>query len=423
MLLLLSRSLARLGQVIRHIKGDLGAIMVGANSSSVRLLSELMTYGPRRRAELARRLGVSRATISNVVAAAREAAIVEEVSDGEGSARMRVGITLDQGIVASLVIHRAAISVALSSLDGRMTRTAQRETGVELSARERLQAALDLLDELRVALPVVPEHCPAILCHVAVPTQCDAETGRVFPSPASQAWIGVNPKTIVSEALGCPVIVQNTARLYAYTEHLAHERPGEQPPQSTCYVALNEGVAMGLVVDGVILGGANGGSGELGHTVAVPGGAECECGNHGCLMQYLASHKLEEQVRSYGDERPLAELLDLPAKRLDQEVVSTFESAGHLVGLSLANLANLLDPALMVIGGDVGQPGGVLWQELCETLERNTLPLVATTMRVEKAKSSRDLEVVAAAAVSCLRRDEKLVASLSAQLIQAVREA
>ncbi|WP_172120672.1 ROK family transcriptional regulator [Actinomyces faecalis] len=397
--------------------------MLPLTSNEVRLLRYLVTDGPTQRAELARRLQVSRATASNLTRTLMAAGLVETDPSDPDSGRPPVRVTASAGLLASIVIGHHETSVCVAGLDGRDTRSAVAAPEPDAEARGRLLQAVALLKELMPTSPSLQagEVASPLLCHVAVPTQCDARTGRVFPSPASQAWIGVNPLKITSQALGCPVVIQNTARLYGYTEHLDYTQHHGHAPHSTCSVTLSQGAAMGYVANGRIMGGANGGSGELGHTIVVPGGRLCACGNHGCLMQYVSVPALEAALREAGETEDLATVLSLHEQDLAPSTAQVLREAGHLAGLALANLANLLDPGLMVIGGEVGSPDGLLARELLETLERNTLPLVSTTMRVRQAQASGDPVTVAAAAVDSLRHDSDTMTRLCAQLVEGSR--
>lgn len=396
--------------------------MLPPTSNEVRLLRELVAFGPTQRAELARRLQVSRATVSNLTKTLMSAGLVETDPSDPDSGRPPVRVTTRAGLLTSIVIGHHETSVCVAGLDGRTARTAVATPTPETEARSRLLQGVTLLRELMTSSRPADDGAAApLLCHVAVPTQCDARTGRVFPSPASQAWIGVNPLTITSQTLGCPVVIQNTARPYGYAEHLDYAQHHGQAPHSTCSVTLSQGAAMGYVADGHIMGGANGGSGELGHTVVVPGGRLCTCGNHGCLMQYASVPALEASLRTVGDTGDLATLLTSPEQDLPATTAQVLREAGHLAGLALANLANLLDPGLMVIGGEVGSPRGLLAREMIETLERNTLPLVSTTMQVRQAQASGDPAKVATAAVDSLRHDAEAMTLLCARLIEDMR--
>lgn len=396
--------------------------MLPLTSNEVRLLRELVIDGPTQRAELARRLQVSRATVSNLTKSPITAGLIETDPSDPDTGRPPVRVTSRAGLLASIVIGHHETSACVASLDGRDARTTASAPATHCDARSRLVEGISLLRELLAAAAPASDALPTpLLCHVAVPTQCDARTGSVFPSPASQAWIGVNPLTTTSAALGCPVVVQNTARLYGYAEHLDYAEQHGSAPHSTCSVTLSQGAAMGYVTDGHIMGGANGGSGELGHTVVVPGGRVCTCGNHGCLMQYASVPALEASLREAGETGELTTLLARHEQDLPTPAAQVLREAGHLAGLALANLANLLDPALMVIGGEVGGSAGLLAQEMRETLERNTLPLVSTTMQVRQAHASHDPLAVATAAVTGLRRDTDAMTRLCAQLVEASR--
>jgi glucokinase len=128
---------------------------------------------------------------------------------------------------------------------------------------------------------------------------------------------------------------------------------------------------------GEIIRGAHGIAAELGHTVLVPGGYPCGCGRHGCVEQYASGHALVRYAQIEAREKPEAaeRLLALAAGAVDgitgpmvtraaragdQVALSAFDQIGHWLGVAMADLVQVLDPQVIVIGGGVGDAGPLL---------------------------------------------------------------
>ena len=135
--------------------------------------------------------------------------------------------------------------------------------------------------------------------------------------------------------------------------------------QAMFFMKASTGLGAGLVTNGVIYRGRHGLAGEIGHLTMDPGGTVCRCGNRGCLETLVGGARLVEQVRqAYSGYR-----MDLPvgleamierAKAGDQVCTRVLQDASRTIGLALARVANLLNPDVMVLGGDLGRAADLL---------------------------------------------------------------
>ena len=380
-------------------------------SSTPALLGTLALDGQASRASLARALGISRQGASASVRPLLAAELIEETTASPGSRRTELRLTPRAGLLGSVVITWDNYAACLTTLDGQVLGA---KTGPlpQADAHYQLQTGLDALSELLQTWRPAHGSTP-LSCHLSVPTQCDTRTGQIFPSPASQHWVGVNPLEEASQVLDADVVIENTTRLEAYAEHLAHE---SAPGAVTCYARFSHGVAMGQVVDGKILAGGHGGAGELGHTVCEVNGPLCTCGNRGCLMQYASLPAVDRTLREQGLEISAAEALSADPDSLSQPVRDVLYHAGQVAGRALANVANLLDPDLLVVGGELGAAPGPFFQALRSTVEQTTLPLISTSMSIRQALSDHSPQAAASVAVSALREDRALIEAQIAKL-------
>src|SRR5690606_28245905 len=129
--------------------------------------------------------------------------------------------------------------------------------------------------------------------------------------------------------------------------------------QSFLVVTIGTGVGAAVVVDGVVLRGASGGAGEIGHTPVVQDGPRCSCGNAGCLEAVIGEAALVRTARERGivaDEAGMPALL-AAADGGDPAAAALFSEAGHLLGRTVAGLVQFVDPELVILLGE----GTVAW--------------------------------------------------------------
>lgn len=200
----------------------------------------------------------------------------------------------------------------------------------------------------------------------------DASRGVVRFAP-HLAWRDEPLRDDVASAVDLPVVIENDANAAAWAEHRFGAGAGHG---SLLLVTVGTGIGGGLVLDGRLVRGAHGYAGEPGHQVAVPDGEPCGCGRRGCLERYASGRALIRYARAGAVEDPAAaagliELAGDPelitgaqvttaARAGDKVARSAFDQVGTWLGSALADLVQVLDPELIVIGGGVADAGDLL---------------------------------------------------------------
>lgn len=176
---------------------------------------------------------------------------------------------------------------------------------------------------------------------------------------------GTHLQEDIEGALGIPVTLANDANCFA----LAESRYGAARDARVVFgVILGTGVGGGIVVDGKVLGGAQGIAGEWGHVTCDPDGPQCYCGRRGCIESFLAGPALESfYFERSGERRRVSEIVaraasDLPAQETLARMLSVF-------GRGLATVINILDPDVIVLGGGLSNLD-ILYSEGCAAVER-----------------------------------------------------
>ncbi|WP_421183159.1 ROK family protein [Aeromonas dhakensis] len=161
-------------------------------------------------------------------------------------------------------------------------------------------------------------------------------------------------KEDLERRLGVPVLIANDANCFALAEtHLGAVRQHHPDAKVVFGIIMGTGVGSGIVINGRILNGHHGIAGEWGHNVLSPDGPECYCGKHGCVETLISGPALEAWYEAKAKRRlSLAQIVAATAH--DHVAKLTIDRLHLLFGQALANVVNILDPDVIVIGGGVG---------------------------------------------------------------------
>ncbi|MEV0723198.1 ROK family glucokinase [Micromonospora purpureochromogenes] len=202
----------------------------------------------------------------------------------------------------------------------------------------------------------------------------DASRSTVLFAP-NLAWRDEPLREYVSTATGLPVIVENDGNVAAWAEF--RYGAARDADDSMVMFTIGTGVGGGIVLGGELLRGANGIAAELGHMLTVPDGHQCGCGRLGCIEQYASGSALVRFARAAARQEPqrATTLLELAggdaeavtgpmvtaaAKAGDPVSAEAFAQVGRWLGTSLADMAQILDPQVLVVGGGVVEAGDLL---------------------------------------------------------------
>lgn len=305
------------------------------------VLGEVDTRGSLTRAALSEITGLTKTTVSKLVADLIDAGMVVEAGTVRGGERGRPGVEVrisgDRFAAVGLEINVDYLSVRVVDL-ARAVRL-RRTQAVDNRGAEPVDVITALGD---LTLAAVDEAVDMGL-HVvggtlAVPGPVDLATGTVHSAP-NLGWRDVPVPALLR--LPFPVRVENEANLAALGELWFGSGPAD-----FLHVSGEIGIGAGLVVRGSLFRGAHGLAGELGHVVVSPDGPPCRCGGRGCLEQYAG----QDALLASAAVREVAELV-ARLESADADAVAACERAGWALGVALSSAVNLVDPGTIVLGG------------------------------------------------------------------------
>ena len=209
-------------------------------------------------------------------------------------------------------------------------------------------------------------------------------------------WEGLNALDELTRRLDLQVAVENDANLGALAEVSFGAGRGMS---DVIYLMVSSGVGAGIVIDGRLNRGVTGLGGEIGHVRVRPDGAVCRCGNRGCLETVASTDAVLSLLRpTHGQDlglRGLAELLDTG----DAAALRVVNDAGREIGRVVAGLCNVLSPAGVIVGGDLGVVAAPLMTGIREALDRYALPAVRAAIELRAGVLGERAEVLGALAL------------------------
>ncbi len=354
------------------------------NSSHV--LNAIKAYGPIGRAEIARRTGLSPATVTSISAKLISQELVLEKSTGDSSGgRPPILLVINPkgGYVVGIKLTETHAVCALTDLEALVIA----KSSVMLSGHNPAQVVDDLAQMVTAVIrekKILKKQLIGVGLGLA--GIVDAEEGILRQSPI-YGWENIPLRDMLQNKLRVPVYIENDVNTLTLTEKWFGHGQGVD---NFLTVTVGRGVGLGIVVNGQFYRGQNGGAGELGHTTINPDGPLCACGKYGCLEAYVSDPSLVRTAQEFAarGELPAVQNLDellVLAQTGDSVALKIFDQAGRIFGLGIANLINLFNPKKIIISGEGTRDGDFLFNPMRESIQKNTMPGLFNPKTVEIA--------------------------------------
>ena len=348
------------------------------------VLNLIREHQPISRAELARRMNVRRASLTQIVRELLTAGDVEETGTA-ASARGRrptlLRVRTSGRLAVAVDVRPGRTSVALADFGGQVL------SRDGFATPERPEA---LASELAARVNAILGSQHAADCRgvgIVVPGMVDRRTGRVLYAPRL-GWRNAHVTDVIVDQTTLPVYVESApiacalARLWSLTGKTS-------AVNNFAYVSVSDGVGVGIVNRGEVLRGETHTAGELGHVSLDPNGPQCACGKRGCweafacnsatIARYTAAvsnrSTLPSPTRSRATRSSAPTIEDVVRRALagEKAAVDAIVETGHQVGRGLAAVVNAFNPKRIYVGGEVTAAWELLEPQIRKALEEETL--------------------------------------------------
>lgn len=380
------------------------------NLSSV--LKHLHQSGSLSRAKLARLTGLNKSTISSLVEELIDCGLIYEngtKTSGAGRPSTYLELNPVAGCIIGVEIGVGFFSIILTNFTGEVLWRRYEQTDFISKQEEIIDRIFKVIEE---AVDVANKQgCQLLGLGITLPGMVDEEQGVLVFSPNLQ-WRDVPLRNIFSEYTGLPVFVDNDANAAALGEHLFGVA---RQAQHFLFIIDGVGVGGGLFLNGNIYRGANGLAGEIGHTsLYVEHARPCRCGNRGCWENFANESSLYERIRSrleVGRFSSLSSMLDNrnspltlsiiteAAEAGDTETLEALSETGRALGMGLANLINIFNPEMVIIGGALSLVSEFLLPSIKKVVEERALENIRKHTVILTSAFGPDASVMGAVAM------------------------
>lgn len=347
------------------------------------------------RSQLRALTGLSRTAVTARVSALTSAGLLmlgEELASTGGRPPGALVFNKFAGVVLAVAIGRSRSQLAVLDLDGQELAADSHDHEVGVGPDDLMPQVVE-----RLAGMLDGVEPPVLGIGLSLPGTLDPVRGLSIGSPVMSGWDGVPLAPYFAGLADAPLFVANDADVLARSELLG----GAGRLEDVLVVKASTGLGLGIIADGRVLSGHLGAAGEIGHTIIdAAAGLPCRCGAIGCLETVAAGWALVAKLAETG--QPVGHVRDLVAVALQGDAAARglLRDSGRELGEVLAVAINLLNPAAVVIGGDMGAAFDVYVAGVRESVYRRAAPLATRDLQFLPATHGARAGVVGCAALA-----------------------
>ncbi len=365
------------------------------------------------RVELATLTGLTNQTVSNIVRRLIDDGLVTESGRAPSrGGKRRTILRLRSDAYYSVGVHLdpAATVTVLVDLSGQILARRRRRTTSTADPKRLVRGLAATVDTVIEEAAV--DRSRVLGLGVACPGPIDQRRGLVVDPPNLSGWHEVPLTSVLHEATGLPVVLDNDATAAAVGERWSG---GPARAGGFVFVYAGTGIGAGIMLTDGVLRGESGNGGEFGHVVVVPDGAPCHCGGRGCLEAYCSpSAVLADLTDRYGPASAdrLGLRLQADSVRADFATLCRASRAGdpaaadcvrlaaYRLGQATLSLVNLLDVGRIVLGGQAMRGfADQVRDEICRQVNSYSIARSIRTVTVESSLVGEDAGAVGAASL------------------------
>jgi predicted NBD/HSP70 family sugar kinase len=370
------------------------------------VLHQLRLHAPLSRADLAKRIGLNRSTVSSIVAQLLHAGLIQETcrqTDRLGRPGLSLAINPEGGCAVGVELDAASVRVVLTDFTAKSVWRRSLQLDCDGHQDDYLRGAEEMVRKALLRAQSMGQRVLGI--GVALPGLVDVLCGELRYAP-SLHWHDIPFRARWSKSFGLPVLIENSANAAALGEYyfgVAQNVP------NFLYIGAGATMSGGIVINGELFRGRGGFAGEMGHMTLDPAGAQCNCGRKGCWetlvgpVQVVAEYRRRapraDQVLQEGSEESDFAKVVHAAEAGDLAAEAVLQQMGENLGIGIANLVNIFNPQLVVLGGCYSLAHETVIPMIKETVKRHSLFPMRTALSVLPSQRGVDDGILGAVAL------------------------
>ena len=374
------------------------------------VLNLIKEKGPISRADISKITKLTRSTVSSIVDYLIRKDLVKEIGlTSSGVGRKAILLKLNSKTYYSIGVDLGTLhtTIVITDLLGRIEKRIEYPTDCHQDKDkiiEKLVAAIhNIVKDSRIQWKKISG------IGVAAPGLIDKK-GTMLISP-NFGWRDTPLREILKKEFHIPVFVDNNVNAMALAES---EFGKGQGVKNFVFINVGMGIGAGVVINGELFHGESNCTGEIGHTTVDYNGPKCSCGNKGCLEVMASGPAIAKRAIKAikeGEKSLISELANYDLNQVSAEIVATaanqgdklgrniMEKTGEYLGTGVANIINLFNPELVIVGGGVARAGDLIFKPLKKAVQKRAFSVSAEVAKIIPVSLGKDCTVIGAAAL------------------------
>lgn len=374
------------------------------------ILNLIKDKGPISRADISKITKLTRSTVSSIVDYLIRKDLIKEIGlTSSGVGRKAILLELNSKAYYSIGVDLGTLHTTITIIDllGRIEKRIEYPTNCQLEKDNILEKLKANIYNIIKNFGIKRKKIAGI--GVAAPGLVDKK-GTMLITP-NFGWKDTPLGGILKKEFQIPVFVDNNVNAMALAES---EFGKGRKVKNFVFINVGMGIGAGVVINRELFHGESNCTGEIGHTTVDYNGPKCSCGNNGCLEVMASGPAIAKRAIKAikeGEKSLISELVNYDLNQISAEIVATaanqgdklgrriMEETGEYLGTGVANVINLFNPELVIIGGGVAQAGELIFKPLKRTVQKRAFSVSVEVVKIIPVSLGKNCTIIGAAAL------------------------
>lgn len=361
----------------------------------------LLTEGPQSQASISRKTGLSPAMVNYVVKQLIElnAADIHWINGREGI----VSLTSKTGRYISILVNLDKISGSLFVFESELKVDFEYIITQDCSQENNPDTVINLLSDVLSKLNLSFNDISGLAISIVAPLDVESEAIISWSAGRLPGWRDIKIKSFFEDKFGSTVVVGNDANHSTLAEWTWGVGRGIE---DFVYIACSKQIGGGIIINNHLYKGSNGMAAEFGHLIIDNVGPVCFCGCRGCLTTFISERAIIMNLsKSESYKNSLQEIISAAGED-DAACQRVLLEAGKDLGKALANIAKILSPGMVAIGGDLAAAGPLFFDSVIATIDEHNLGTVSQAIDFKTAKIVHQPEILGGLAALLAKKNQ-----------------